>query len=370
MQKTSSPSSKRIMYFDYLKIIAIFLVVFIHRSWLDQSVSSNIATIICSICVPLFFMVNGALLFHKPFDINKHIKKVIILFISVEIWRIIYFVACILTNQITLQTFSKSQLWYYMCGSLNLDHVPTPHMWFTNTLLFLYLLFPLLKICWDFQKKALYFFTFICFLFFQVTEELNVILGLITKKLNITSTITLDGFKGTISPLANNGHFLVYFVLGAILHDIFFIKKNWKLSQNKTTLKFVCLILCVLGLIWDFIEKYLQCNSIIWTGVSFLNGYLKIGTLLMCIGIFIIFSQINFTDGCVYTIVSFFSKRTLDIYYIHMFFAAIALEQIYPLIHKENIIINSIRSIILILISIIIGSVIRQIPLLKNILNG
>lgn len=52
--KPNNLTSNRILYFDYLEVLAIFLVVSIHRSWFDLSYSASILSIICSICVPLF----------------------------------------------------------------------------------------------------------------------------------------------------------------------------------------------------------------------------------------------------------------------------------------------------------------------------
>lgn len=154
------------------------------------------------------------------------------MFIALEGWRILYFLTCLLTNQIQLNTFSKSDIWNYLCGSMNLDRVPTAHMWFTNTLLFLYILFPLLKICWDHNKSVLYFFIIICGCFFQLSEEINVLLAQFTTLLHKNSVFTVDGFRATLSPLYNNGHFLVYFVLGAILHDLFLYAPK-SLSMHK-----------------------------------------------------------------------------------------------------------------------------------------
>ena len=91
----------------------------------------------------------------------------------------------------------------------------------------------------------------------------------------------------------------------------------------------------------------------------------------MCIGIFALFSTYNFhkfspkSNACV----SFVSSRTLDIYYIHMFFAAVALDYIYPQLHVTNIIINSLRTLVIILISLGIGHVFRKLPIFKHLLN-
>ena len=366
MKSLDCSTKHRIYYFDYVKVLCIFLVVFIHRPWLDHSILSNFSVIICSISVPLFFMVNGALLFNKPFNLQKHVIKIIVLFISVEIWRLIYLLASLLTNQIALDTLSKSQIWYFFCGSQNIDRVPTPHMWFTNALLFLYFLFPVLKICYDHCKDVLIFFILICFLFFQGIEELNCILAYVTSFMGL-SEVHLNGIRSTISPLTNYGHFLVYFVIGGFLH-LYSAPQN----DTKPIPKYILISSIFIGFLWDLFAKYMQCHSIIWTGVSFKNGYLKIGTFLMCVGIFLLFSQNEkfFSNTRVNTVISFISSRTLDIYYIHMFFAALARDYLFPHLNISNIFINSLRAIIIIAISLAIGSIIRKVPFSKFILNG
>lgn len=44
--KPNNLTSNRILYFDYLEVLAIFLVVSIHRSWFDLSYSASILSII------------------------------------------------------------------------------------------------------------------------------------------------------------------------------------------------------------------------------------------------------------------------------------------------------------------------------------
>lgn len=58
-------NNSRINYFDVLKTICIFLVIFVHYPWISESKWANLSMIITIIAVPLFFMINGALLLEK-----------------------------------------------------------------------------------------------------------------------------------------------------------------------------------------------------------------------------------------------------------------------------------------------------------------
>lgn len=58
--------TKRIQYFDIVKTIAIFLVVFCHIVILkNDGYLDNFCMLICWIAVPCFLLVNGAILLNK-----------------------------------------------------------------------------------------------------------------------------------------------------------------------------------------------------------------------------------------------------------------------------------------------------------------
>lgn len=83
----------RIVYYDFLKLIAAMLVVFYNLNIVDMVYISNTLYIpninrivmnLCQISVPLFFMVNGAILLNREVNIlailRKSIKVLIIYF--------------------------------------------------------------------------------------------------------------------------------------------------------------------------------------------------------------------------------------------------------------------------------------------------
>ena len=80
---------KRIQYLDIIKVISIFLVVFCHFVLLSETVPANILMVACWSGVPMFFMVNGALLFTRPLKLEKHIRKTILIYIVLVAWRLI-----------------------------------------------------------------------------------------------------------------------------------------------------------------------------------------------------------------------------------------------------------------------------------------
>lgn len=71
-------NKETIQYLNITKCLAIFLVVFCHITILkNDGIIDNIAMLFCWICVPCFFLVNGALLFNKELNTKKHYKKIL-----------------------------------------------------------------------------------------------------------------------------------------------------------------------------------------------------------------------------------------------------------------------------------------------------
>ena len=86
----------RLLHLDFLRIIAIWLVIFNHTSWrgfMLFSVSREsvlfpfylFVSIFCKIAVPIFFMISGALLLQREESIETLYKKRIAKFIIVLI---------------------------------------------------------------------------------------------------------------------------------------------------------------------------------------------------------------------------------------------------------------------------------------------
>lgn len=120
--KPSERGSKRVQYLDWLKLIAAWLVVFYHLSYnrLDYAFSqgevylpnlNRILMCFASCSVPVFFLVNGRLMFHRHRPWKEPVLK-----------------ACKILALIVI--------WYPA-------HFP---YWFFRTLIILYLLFPILQL--------------------------------------------------------------------------------------------------------------------------------------------------------------------------------------------------------------------------------
>lgn len=77
---------ERFYSFDLLKFIAIVLVVCYHSFCLGQGAVYDVCFPLFSLGVPLFFIVNGALLFNKALDTKKHYKKIVRIVLLTVIW--------------------------------------------------------------------------------------------------------------------------------------------------------------------------------------------------------------------------------------------------------------------------------------------
>lgn len=202
---------KRIQYLDIIKVISIFLVVFCHFVLLSETVPANILMVACWSGVPMFFMVNGALLFTRPLKLEKHIRKTILIYIVLVAWRLIYLFTVGPLCQISPLGFGRNQILTYLFTFGSLDGIGTGHLWFIEALLAVYLVFPLFRIAWDHQagRKIILFFAAFGILMTNGLTGLQMLLDALCAK-GLIGVYSLEGLE-ILNPFGTYANMLGFF---------------------------------------------------------------------------------------------------------------------------------------------------------------
>ena len=158
--------------FDILRVIAMIMVIVIHVSnvytrsfnFID-STSYLIALIfntISRVSVPIFFMISGALLLDRKFELKKYKKRVLKILLLIVVWDILYLI------------------WEYLFLGTKYDNLLhlfiepyRAHLWFLYTLIIIYLLQPLFKLILDKLNNTLKIVLFILWLFLSTLSMYN-----------------------------------------------------------------------------------------------------------------------------------------------------------------------------------------------------
>ena len=159
---TEHSSSGRVIYFDVLRITAIFFVVAVHLSaqhWSDVDVSSrawfafNLYCTVGKWSVPVFVMISGALFLGRDLDIRSILKKYLLrIAIAFAFWSAAYALFVRALYGITWDEV----LFRFFTGHY--------HMWFLFMIAGLYLLVPLLHPIVQ-NEKLLRYFLLLAFIF-------------------------------------------------------------------------------------------------------------------------------------------------------------------------------------------------------------
>jgi surface polysaccharide O-acyltransferase-like enzyme len=144
------PVKHRIAGYDVAKTLAMFFVVLLHFVFytiaFPNTIAGNIVTTACAVCVPLFFAVNGALTLTRPFNREKHIRKIITTVVIVALWKAIaavFFIVVDGSHPVSVKNFVQFEL-----GGGFGDY-PAGYFWLMNALIAVYLVFPLVKMAFD-----------------------------------------------------------------------------------------------------------------------------------------------------------------------------------------------------------------------------
>lgn len=286
----------RIIYLDILKCLSIIFVVTYHFGCVDFGDCNfeagggyipNITKILyelfaCS--VPLFFMVNGALLQYNKVSVQKITKLVFLSYLYPVIFYLLIFPVLHFIPNTTINV-------RYVMLSMEFKGV----YWFLFTLSLIYVV--------DFVVRRLKISRVILTLLFVSPFITNLIWMII---LQIIPDIDLP-FWGHWGMFTLYGY--LYFCIGRVLRNV----------ECKNCIKKAIMLICIGWglLIWEVI-LFSNHYKLIYDGVN--ASFPSLGALLLSCGMFLLIKSMPIRSCFLEKYVVFIGRNTMGIYVFHMFF--------------------------------------------------
>ena len=361
---------QRFVYLDWLKALAILLVCLYHfpadkalayaRPLSVGLVADRFARAFDAVCVPLFMMVNGALVLNGRFDLKKHALRTAGLFACVHVWYVITQVlihiwrhgAAYAAANIKGILLSAAYLFEY-------DGVLTTHLWFIKMLVALYLLVPMVKAAFDSEndqlRKGLAFFlagmVILCFLPKDYAHVHKAIPGF--KHIDLSGLARMEPFEELY------GGMMTYFVLGGVLH---------RCRQKVIAVRWRFIVLMMLGG-WGLLcaEWLLMTIRIDAVYDIVCNAYDTVAALLLSVGLFAFAAKAEAAWPRMkdVRIVRLVGANTMAVYYLHW----IVGHTVFTLLPVGgNPLLNLAKNAAMVLACALAGAGLRRVPVLRRLL--
>lgn len=363
--------SRQYRYLDLLKVVAMTFVCMYHF-WYGgrrgaEGFSGFVMTYlyaILSTCVPLFFAVNGALLLNREnFDANKHLKKLLTIFVQYCVWHGITSVILGIRAGVDFFALHKHELLNIFLLLETPEGVDLNHLWFVPTLCGVYVLYPFLRLAFEREREdrnarlallcLLGIGYFLCFCIRDLSIFKDVSPYLTNLNLDQFHSFNLFGMRiGTMLP---------YFLLGGFLH------KYREYSRKIPT--GICVLMVLAGLLLSYGIVAVKT----WQGdpgydIVF-EGYGSTGTLLCTAGIFLLASRLEEkipAKGILLSVMQAISRNTMTIYYTHWILG-------YALLPMLGIPYggfgNLLKTGLMVACGTLLGEVLKRIPVVKYLIH-
>ena len=365
----------RLDYLDILKALAIFFVIIYHFNSISENFLENSSfpiyfnfyvKTIFSVCVPMFFFINGALLLNrKELDIKAHTFNCLKIFGLVVIWTFI--TIALLTYMWTdfhsirdflNNLFTKENLLAFV----ELKRAWNNHLWFLIALFIIYIFYPLIYIAFKNNKRVFYFF----FIVTMVFVFLNTFVGdtvSVVKYFN-GSFRNYHGYNYgyDYNPFQHiYGFGLGYFMLGGILFE-----KKEKLFSNK--LKIFAIPIMLISTICMFYWGYIMSKGHGWIWDVCFSGYNTVFTLINVVCLFIIFLNYR-VKSFIGKFISLIGRHSLGIYLIHIPVGTLFMGYYWIRWGIKSLLLNILLGVAILITSFLISFLISKTPYLKKIIT-
>ncbi|MFY4775114.1 acyltransferase [Metabacillus sp. RGM 3146] len=294
-------SRSRIMYFDWLRVIATIGVVLLHAAapilyqykslpedhwWVGHMFDT-----LTRWCVPIFFMMSGALLLNPKKQeslvsfFKKRAFKVLVPFIA---WSIFYLLIQMKTGKLEPQPGAAAKA--------VLEDKVYYHLWFLYVIIGLYFITPILKVyIKNTSRKNIELFLVLWFVS-------TAVFSLIAKFLHIK--IGMDAFPAS--------GYIGYFIMGYYFYNYSFSKLTQKIYY---LIGLVGFVLTLSGTVF-LTDK----NQGVFDG--FFYHYLNVSTVFTSVAVFMLFKHLSSRfkeEGTMIRVLNPINRASMGIYLIHPF---------------------------------------------------
>lgn len=350
----------RLTYIDYLETIAMFCVVCCHYyAVMGKGVSANMYMLFVKCFgVPIFLLANGALMFQRKFSLHKHLKKTGMLIVTTASWKAVYLLIQYIRLPAGSCIWKISDLWNYFCGgNLSNPYVPAEHFWYMYALIGVYLIFPLFASIYE-EKKTYYFYLILLLFFIPVITEIDAFIANMTSK-----SISFSVIRDAYFPFAQAGYYLLFFLLGPLLHQYFYK------SDKKKKHRVIAVGTTAVGAVLLVIEYYMQNGTLGGVYQPLQGDYQRFATLLMTAGVYSLFATFDLKKTKINSIMEFISVRTIGIYAVHMILAYLFSAWLVNKTSRIGVYMLVLQSFVVMAGSITITEIFSMIPGLRTILG-
>ena len=296
-----NPAPRRVIYFDVLRIVAIFVVVAVHLSamhWADVDVNSRAWFAFNLYCtagkwsVPIFVMISGALFLGRDVSISSILKKNVARIATVFLfWSGCYALIDLVFRHAPLSVVLSQ----FITGHY--------HLWFLYMIVGLYLLIPLLRPIAQ-SETLMRYFLLLALIFTFLLPQLVLYFSFISPQLSVVIK-TVSMYTYCYFPLG----FTVYFVGG------------YYLSRREFSRREEIILYCigVAGLLFSIFAPVIHAKAQGAPSGIFYN-YNSINVLFTSVPIFVFAKQhLNFPHigERAYAILRKLSKYSFGVYLVH-----------------------------------------------------
>lgn len=362
---------QRYGYLDLLKGIAILCVCLYHfpmiaptayvRPFPIQTLLARYLRLFDVVGVPLFMMVNGALLLNRPFRLKRHAVRCVALMVGVYVW---YILTLICGHAWQNGPGFVVQNWRAMLYSAQYltgyGGIGTSHLWFIPMLVALYLLVPLIRAAMDstdgqLRQGLLFCLGGLCLFAFLLKDIDHVHAAVpVLRSLDLSGLDIFNPFRGQY------GAMLAYFILGGLLH-----RAHERMLRVPPAL---CAGLVLGGSLALFAEWYLVTIRTEAMYDIVYGGYSCLPALMMTLGVFMGAAQLDakrgISKGRLGGVISLVGRNTLAIYYLHWILGLTVLTLVQV---PGSFPINLLKAAVMVLAGAVLGEGIRRIPLLRRL---
>jgi len=349
---------------DRLKAIAIFLACQAHYMHFNDSAIDNFWAILSCAGVPLFFMINGALLFHKHFSIQKHIQKTFRVLGLCIIWKVItVFVLGVLRGVNPFQN-GRAQFINYVIGKNGLDGFEVGHFWYLYALFGVYCIYPFLRAAWDTeaQHRAIWFILAVIGIFTFGFNAINFGQSVFCYLTGMNSPFSIYS-ANSFYIFGSYGYCVFWFLLGAELYN----DERWNAhSVNMSGAWWP--VSFIVGWFLLFGMNRFQ-NTVGDANCIVIDGYFCIPTLLMCLGLFQWFiTNTELRKKPAVPLIRTIGENTWGIYMLHMIVGVFFLKAQSWFHFPTGILLDLIKTSWMLLGSIAVLHIMKKIPWLRELL--